>query len=61
MRKDTPSTINRIMDKVTRMVSNFAVRFVFSLSLMKVSMLATRLARIRINKTKMMILISIVL
>jgi hypothetical protein len=53
--------MNRMMDKVIRMVSNFAVRCLFSLSLMKVNMLAARLASIRTNSIKMMNFINIIL
>jgi len=61
MKKDRASTANKITDKVIRMVSNFAVRCLFSLSLMKVSILAARLASIRINSVKMMICMNMIL
>jgi hypothetical protein len=61
MRNDRPSTMNSVMDSIIRMVSNFAVRSLFSLSLMKVNMLAARLASIRTNSIKMINFISIIL
>jgi hypothetical protein len=61
MRNDRPSTMNSVMDRIIRMVSNFAVRSLFSLSLMKVNMLAARLASIRTNSIKMINFISIIL
>ncbi|MFT5665136.1 MAG: hypothetical protein ACI9JR_002542 [Gammaproteobacteria bacterium] len=53
--------MNSVMDSIIRMVSNFAVRSLFSLSLMKVNMLAARLASIRTNSIKMINFISIIL
>ena len=59
MRNDRPSTINRMIDRVILIVSNLAVRDVLSLSLMKVNMLAARLARIRTKRVKIIIFMSI--
>ena len=48
-----------MMDRVIRMVSSCAVRCVFFLSLIKVNILAARLASIRTNRVKMVVFISI--
>ena len=57
--KDRPSTINRMTDSVILMVSSLAVREVFSLSLIKVNMLAARLANMSTSRVRMMIFMSI--